>query len=376
MQNHASLSAFTSLPFPRPSLRRSLNLLISAIPLLAWFIYHHARTGVFFGNPEFFRYNVAATVQPIRIVLALIQRFWHAFGYLNLFVLTLAAGMAMLYSPISNERQERQRIAIPIQVIFALLIAAYIVMLAVVGGAVIARYMLPVVPLVIIVAVSTLRRRIPRWHWACTVAGLTFVLALFTNPPYRISPEDNLTYASYVRLHKDAADVIQKRFPNARVLTAWPASDELTRPWLRYVNKPVKVLRIDNFSLANVSLAAQEASQYDIAYLFSTKLEPAQPMFGGPFWTNLQERFFDYHRDLPPEAAASMLGGRIVYHASRNGEWVAIVQMERIENAANRQDSAPRRQFCPTTSAHGTGLIATSGNAPATGSHPMSISHR
>jgi hypothetical protein len=202
--------------------------------------------------------------------------------------------------------------------------------------ALIARYMLPVVPLVIIVAVSTLRRRVSWWHWACAVVGLTFLLALFTNPPYRISPEDNLTYASYVRLHKDAAGVIEKRFPNARVLTAWPASDELTRPWLRYINKPVQVRRIDNFSRPNIRMAAQEGSQYDIAYLFSTKLEPAQPMFGGPFWTNLQERFFDYHRDLPPEADASLLGGRIVYQTSRNGEWVAIVQIERIENAANR----------------------------------------
>ena len=330
----ANRSAFTSLPFSRPTLTRSLVLLISVLPLAAWFVYHYSRTGVFFGNPEFFRYNVAATVHPFRILLALIQRFWHAFGYLNLLVLTIAAGMAMLYAPISHEREERKRIAIPVQMIFAVLTSAYIVMLAVLGGAVIARYMLPVVPLVIIVAVSTLRRRVSWWHWACGVVGLTFVLALFVNPPYRISPEDNLTYASYVRLHKDAASVIEKRFPNARVLTAWPASDELTRPWLRYVSKPVKVVRIDNFSLGNIQLAAQEASQYDIAYLFSTKLEPALPMFGGPFWTNLQERFFDYHRDLPPEAAASLLGGRIIYHASRNGEWVAIVQIERIENAS------------------------------------------
>jgi hypothetical protein len=329
------------LPFDRVSWARSLALLVSAVPLAAWFIFHRVRTGVFFGNPEFFRYNVAATANPLRFLLALVQRFWHAFGYENLFVLTIAAGMAMLYSPLretvrgdSGERviQERPRIAITVQIIFAILIATYIVMLAAVGGAVIARYMLPVVPLVIILAVSTLRRRVSWWPWATVAVAATFVLALFVNPPYRISPEDNLTYADYVRLHKQAADIISSRYRDSRILTAWPASDELTRPWLGYVSSPMKVLRIDNFSLPQMELATQEASQYDVAYVFSTKLEPANPMFGAPFWQRLQERFFDYHRDVPPELAARMLGGRIIYQASRNGEWVAIIEIQHVQN--------------------------------------------
>lgn len=335
-------------PFDRVSWTRSLMLLVSALPLAGWFVFHRVRTGMFFGSPEFFRYNVAATANPLRFLLALVQRFWHAFGYENLFVLTIAAGMAMLYSPLreivateAGERvEERPRIAIPVQIVFALLIATYMVMLAAIGGAVIARYMLPVVPLVIILAVSTLRRRVRWWPWASVAVAATFVLALLVNPPYRISPEDNLTYADYVRLHKQAANVISSRYHHARVLTAWPASDELTRPWLAYVGSPVKVLRIDNFSLPQMELAAQDASQYDVAYVFSTKYEPANPMFGAPFWRRLQERFFDYHQDVPPEVAAQMLGGRIVYQASRSGEWVAIVEIQRIENVRLRVPEA------------------------------------
>lgn len=328
-------------PFEKVSWTRSATLLLSALPLAAWFVFHRVRTGVFFGNPEFFRYNVAATAHPLRFLLAVVQRFWHAFGYENLFVLTIAAGLAMLYSPLletltteSGQRviEKRERIAIPVQIVFALLILAYIFMLSVVGGAVIARYMLPVVPLVIIVAVSTLRRRVRWWPWATVAVGATFVLALLVNPPYRIAPEDNLTYADYVRLHKQAANFISGRYRNARILTAWPASDELTRPWLGYVGTPIKVLRIDNFSLPQMELAAQETQQYDIAYLFSTKYEPSNPMFGAPFWRRLQERFFDYHQDVPPDVAARMLEGRVVYQASRSGEWVAIIELQRVEN--------------------------------------------
>jgi len=341
-----------ALPFPRPGWARSVALLASAVPLTAWFLYHHAHTGVFFGNPEFFRYNVQATTNPLRILLALVQRFWHAFGYLNLFVLVAAAGMAMLYKPLgAAEGEQRKRIAISVQAIFATLILAYVIMLSLVGGAVIARYMLPVVPLVIIVCVSTLRRRISWWPWACAVVGLTFVLALFVNPPYRISPEDNLTYSDYVRLHHAAAQIIEKKSPNARILTAWPASDELTRPWLGYVSKPVPVVRIDNFSLPQIEPAARARDQYQFAYLFSTKLEPANPMFGAPFWIRLQERFFDYHRDLPPQMAANVLGGRIVYQAERGGEWVAIVQIEQVQNAQNRQSGTRTQLICIRRSA-------------------------
>src|SRR5271170_7570800 len=43
------------------SARRIVSLLIPAMPLALWYAYHYARTGYVFGNPEFFRYNVAAT---------------------------------------------------------------------------------------------------------------------------------------------------------------------------------------------------------------------------------------------------------------------------------------------------------------------------
>ncbi len=42
-------------------------LLIPLLPLALWYAFHYARTGFVFGNPEFFRYNVQATVQPLRV---------------------------------------------------------------------------------------------------------------------------------------------------------------------------------------------------------------------------------------------------------------------------------------------------------------------
>jgi hypothetical protein len=56
-----------------------------------------------------------------------------------------------------------------------------------------------------------------------------------------------------------------------------------------------------------------------------------------PFWQRIQERYFDYHRDLPPEAAAQILGGRIVWQQRRGGQWIAIIAVEHVENAGLRQ---------------------------------------
>jgi hypothetical protein len=197
--------------------------------------------------------------------------------------------------------------------------------------------MLPVVPLVILVCISTMRRRLRQWTWYVGIAMAAFVVQLFIPPPYRIAPEDTLLYRDYILLHKRAANELAKH-PQRTVLTAWPASDELTRPYLGYVKQPLKVLRIENFSAPEIERAAQASDQFDTAYLFSTKWEPPHPLLERlTFGKRLQERFFDYHEDLPPEAAAGILAGRVRFYENRNNEWVGLIGMEKIENAQLRR---------------------------------------
>jgi hypothetical protein len=197
--------------------------------------------------------------------------------------------------------------------------------------------MLPAVPLVILLCVSTLWRRIRYWPWWIAVTCAAFVFALLTPPPYRIAPEDTLLYCDYVILHKLAGDELAVRFPHARVLTAWPASDELTRPFLGYVKQPLTVVPIENFAPLEIERAAQATDQFDVALLFPTKWQPPHPLFRSlPFGQELQERFFDYHQDLTPQQVANILGGRMIRYLNRNNEWVAIVVIERVENAAAR----------------------------------------
>ncbi len=313
--------------------RLFMPLLLPVLPLTLWYGYHYARTGYIFGNPGFFRYNVASTLNPIRFLLALVMRLWQVGGYLHLWVLTLAMALAMWMLPPQREQfGERPRISLPVQMSFYVIIFTYVVALALIGGAVLARYMLPAIPLVIVLSVSTLWRRVRSWRIVVGFVALVFVAGWFWNPPYGFSPEDNLAYRDYVILHEDAERFLEARYPMARVLTAWPASDELTRPWLGYLTRPMRVLRIEDFSLDEVLSAADVRSNYDMALVFSTKYE-AGPAWWDRWrtWTELKRRFFGFHRDLPPAAAAQILGGHIVFSEERHRQWVAVIEIEHSE---------------------------------------------
>ena len=77
---------------------------------------------------------------------------------------------------------------------------------------------------------------------------------------------------------------------------------------------------------------------FEVALLFSTKCEPVHPLL--EHWRSWQEwktRFFDYHRDAPPAAAAQILGGNLVYSETRHGQWISVIEMERIVDAENQR---------------------------------------
>ncbi len=318
------------------TLGRVLSLLLPAAPLALWYGYHYARTGYVFGNPEFFRYNVAATMSPLRFLLAFATRVWQASGYLHLWVLAVMMLLAMFLHPLKDDGVERQRIAIPVQIVFLVLISTYVIALSAVGGALLARYMLTAVPLVILVAVSTLRRRLRHWPSAIAVVGGAFILGWFWNPPYGFSPEDNLAYRDFIVLHQNAERYLEARYPMARVLTAWPASGELRNVSLGYVTRPMRVVQIEDFSADEVLSAAEWRSNFDVALVFSTKYEPAHPLLDRwQTWADLKSRFFGFHRDLPPGAIAQILGGHIVFSEPRPGLWAAVIELEKgdIRNA-------------------------------------------
>jgi hypothetical protein len=135
-------------------------------------------------------------------------------------------------------------------------------------------------------------------------------------------------------MHQQAARYVEQHYPQDRILTAWPASDELNRPFLGYVEKPLTVVGLENFTAEEVLRAQQQPESFDVVVAFSTKFEPQRSLFQHiPGWTRVQTRYFDFHQDLPPATIARMLHGRIVWKDSTNGEWIAVIEIDKIRNA-------------------------------------------
>jgi 4-amino-4-deoxy-L-arabinose transferase-like glycosyltransferase len=277
-----------------------LLLVVSTAPLAIWFAYHRYRTGFWFGNPEFFAYNVTGTLAALRILLAFGLRLWQMLGYMNMWLLTLATVWVMRYPAlVEGDGSERPRIALAVQYRILAILIANALMFSVLGGAALARYLLPMYPLVILIGISTLRRRLLEWPWAVAVIVAGFVLALFSNPFGYSAPEDNFAYRNYV------------------------------------IRQPISVVRINDFSYEQLQLARLASGQFDVALLFSTKQQPSASLLDRwPWWERVSSKYFGFHRDLPPGIAAEMLGGRVTWERKRGQQWIAIVSFDRVENAS------------------------------------------
>jgi len=70
--------------------------------------------------------------------------------------------------------------------------------------------------------------------------------------------------------------------------------------------------------------------------VFSTKYQPPSFFDRWRLWQEWKIRYFDFHVDLPPEAAASVLTGRLVYVDRLRGQWVGIVELEKVEEASTK----------------------------------------
>jgi hypothetical protein len=314
------------------------------LPLAAWYAWHYFKTGFLFGNPEFLRYNAQANLSPVRFLAAFGHRVLHLTAHMNMFVPVLMTIAALLLAPrLDAEGHDRASVgrSVLYRILFLVLVNA--VLFSVLGGALLTRYLLPMYPLILLVAVTTFYRRVPFWHGVAVFSAAAFLVGLFVNPPYGFAPEDNLAYARVVRMHLAGIAQLEHRYPGATVLSAWPMTDELTRPELGYVKQPIDVARIEDFTPAQIGIASQEPEKYSAALVFSTKYDPPSPLLSlGAKSEALDEQFFGLHHDLHPETIARDLGGTLVWKRDDDGMWIALIRFNRqVEARLEYSHAAP-----------------------------------
>ncbi len=279
----------------------SLALLLALLPLTGWFAYHHARTGYTFGNPEYVRYNVGATLNGARVYGALTRRVAQVSRHMNLWALTLTGLLALIYRPKRPIAVAHAGIAPPVVALFVALILAHVAALSLVGGAVLARYLLPVFPLLVLLWVSVIWQCRRFWMLGIALVCAAFAYRCEVNPPVTFTWEENLAYRDFILLHMDATRFLAKHAPRSRVLTAWPATNELTTPMLGYVNWPVRVFPVEDFKRATLEQALLHRASFDAALIYSTP--------GGMKLDDLKQ----------------LLGGQVVYSEARKGQWIAVL---------------------------------------------------
>ncbi|WP_158943668.1 glycosyltransferase family 39 protein [Granulicella sp. S190] len=314
--------------------RWMIALLVPVLPLTGWYGFHYHRTGFVFGNPEFLRYNATANLDAYRIALCLWHRLLHLFVHMNMFVPVVCMIAAMLV-PVAATNT-RLPISRPALKAIGVVLLANWVAFSILGGALLTRYLLPMYPLILLVCVNTWRRRLPQqWTLIALLSAAAFLAGIWINPPYAFAPEDNLTYRDFIVLHQAAVRYIDLTYPQATVLTAWPATSELNRPELGYTNHPVKTTPIQNFSFEQIQKAAADPGSYDVALIFSTKWAPRVDRVDlGRRNESADTKYFDFHRDLSPSEVATLLRGEVVWQAHRKGEWAAVLHFPRIVEAA------------------------------------------
>ena len=285
--------------------------LAPAAVLAIWIAALFRATGQWAGSTGFEQYNVEYPLEPARVGVAFARRVY------TLFVANFHwVGTAAMLAGWRLFRDRRWRIA-------WLLVAAHAVMLSLLGGAVLERYLLPVMPIVY-AAMATAVLSFRRWLRAASAAALATGIAagLLINPPYPFPYENNLAFTDFITLQQQTTSYLESRYADASVATVWPLTAELLHPELGFVERKVPVVRLKNLSAQ--TLRAMNWNQLQVLVVYSRNWDPRSSLLHyGPilrFW----QRVYGYVPNLGMAEARAMSPYPVAAHFERRGQWVDI----------------------------------------------------
>ena len=272
-----------------------------ALPMLvlaAWLGFLWTKTGHPFGDAAFSEYNAAYNLHPARFAVALSRRFYtlliENFHWLGL----MALGHAWW--------KRRFFVASPWPLLAALT-AGHVLMVSAFGGAVLERYLVPVLPLfyVAVAASWSLFSARARWmHQGAMTAGL--LAGLWWNPPYPFPFENNLAARDQALLFRQAAGLVDALRGERVLATAWPLSAALRDPRLGYVARRHDVREVANFRPDVVR--ASQIRPFEVFILYTREWDPAGNWlrFG---WVERAWRWiYGYRAQMTVEECSAWLG--------------------------------------------------------------------
>jgi hypothetical protein len=265
------------------------------------------------GDPGFAEYNLVYPLHPVRAAAALVRRIWFLFFADFRWIGALAIVWAWRRKKLFRNAPWR---------LAALLVGVHVVVLSAIGGATLERYLLPVMP-VVLIAMAVALSALPR---IAAIAGQAALLAgsaagLLWNPPYPFPVENNLAMVDFVRLQQTAANFVGSSWADRRVATVWPLTSALARPELGYVERPLTVTPLPDFRPG--TLNRLDGTQAGVLVIFSRVWDPWSLAAVAPlrrFWS----RYWGYEPDISPAEAPGNLLFERVARWSRGGQWIEV----------------------------------------------------
>ena len=294
------------------------------IALLAWFAYLRHVTGYLFGDSGFTHYNLAYPLNPIRIAVSLLRR-----GYYLFFADFRWIGSVAIWLAWSRARFFRSRE----WTVAGLAFLGQVLLVTVLGGAALERYLLPALPILYIAVAESWMGLTTRWRFlsaAAMTAGL--ILGWFLNPPFPFPYENNLAMTDFVRLQKDAAGYLEQHDARETVYTAWPFTAALRTPEFGYVRGRIKTSETSDLRASTLHRLSSQPVQ--VLVLYSRTWDPPWSVLRIPLVERFLERFYDYEPQLNASQARQWLGLERSARWERGGQWIEVY--EHAGKQANR----------------------------------------
>lgn len=295
-------------------LRRACYFIFPFVALGIWlFVLRHA-TGHMLGDAGFAHYNVEYSLQPVRAASTLVRRFYYLFIAEFRWVGALALGLAVSVTRLFRNRA---------WAVTGLIFAGHVVLVSVLGGAALERYLLPMLPILYIgmaAAFSYYRRRWRVASQTVLVAGL--IASLFWNPPYPFPYENNLAMVDFVDLQQAAAEHLENNYSSAAVASAWPFTGALRNPEFGYVARGLRTIETSDFHAADV--VGNVVGRADVLVVYSRTWEPELGVLRLGWVERYLREYWDYEPQIGTADIRRRLGLVPVARWMRRGQWIEI----------------------------------------------------
>jgi hypothetical protein len=303
--------------------KRASFFIAPVVALAAWLVVLRQSTGFWLGNPGFAHYNIEYSLNPVRMALCFMRRIYYLF-----FAEFRWIGTALIV--FASWRRGAFRSAAWI----ATLAIGFgtLVLVSVLGGAELERYLLPVLPLFYIavgVALTYVPRPISIPATAALALGL--VASVFWNPPYPFPYENNYAMVDFVRLQQAAAHFVENELPDSTIATAWPLTASLSSADYGYVRHPLRTVETDDFHVSSIRILSP--SSFDALITYTRTWAPKDGMISWPWVRNFLSRYYEWEPDITPDEC-EQLGLRQAVSFRMHGQEITVYVRDRRTSGA------------------------------------------